>query len=66
MAMRGARALVRFLAFSISARSTSLGGDRFASLLAKARSSTALRSSPASITLDHPFTPAAADNNALV
>jgi len=32
IAMRGARALVRFLAFSISARSIGSGGDRFASL----------------------------------
>jgi hypothetical protein len=36
IAMRGARALVRFLAFLISARSTGFGGGRFASLSAKA------------------------------
>src|SRR5262245_30335674 len=44
IAMRGARALVRFLAFSISARSTGLGGGRFASLSANACSSAARRS----------------------
>jgi hypothetical protein len=34
--MLGARALVRFLAFSISARSSAFGGGRFASLSANA------------------------------
>jgi hypothetical protein len=34
--MRGARALVRFLAFSISARSTGSGGGRLASFSANA------------------------------
>ena len=35
--MRGARALVRVLAFSISARSTGSGGGRFASFLHRAQ-----------------------------